>query len=153
MHLIASAFDRIERTINAMIIVLLMLMTIVIFYQVVLRYVFHGANIWAEEFARYSFIWIVMLGSSSAIRRFQHIRIDFLVQCFPGNVQKIISLCNYLMILVFLGVLMFSVAKSRQRPLTFPPVSAFPSASCIPVFLSARASCSCLRWRSCSGII
>ncbi|MDR1826761.1 MAG: TRAP transporter small permease subunit, partial [Methylobacteriaceae bacterium] len=91
MHHIIRAFDRVERTINALIIVLLMLMTIVIFYQVVLRYVFHGTNIWAEEFARYAFIWIVMLGSASAIRRFQHIRIDFLVQCFPEKAQKLIS--------------------------------------------------------------
>jgi C4-dicarboxylate transporter DctQ subunit len=102
---ISRLFDFIEKTINSIIIVLLMLMTAAIFYQVVLRYVFHSANIWAEEFARYSFIWVVMLGSSSALRRFRHIRIDFLVQALSQRTQKAVSFCNYLLMLLFLGVL------------------------------------------------
>lgn len=106
MQTISRVFDYVEKAVNRLMIVLLMLMTVVIFYQVVLRYVFQGTNIWAEEFARYAFIWIVMLGSASALRRFNHIRIDFLVQAFPEKVQRRITFVNYLLMLVFLVVLM-----------------------------------------------
>lgn len=106
MQTISRLLDYVEKAINRLMIALLMLMTVVIFYQVVLRYIFQGANIWAEEFARYAFIWIVMLGSASALRRFKHIHIDFLVRAFPERVQKHINLVNYLLMLVFLVVLM-----------------------------------------------
>lgn len=106
MRTVSRLFDLIEKAINSVIVALLILMTVVIFHQVVQRYIFHGANIWAEEFARYAFVWVVMLGSASALRRFNHIRIDFLVQRFSGRSQKIISFCNYLLMLVFLAVLM-----------------------------------------------
>jgi C4-dicarboxylate transporter DctQ subunit len=98
-------FDIIEKIINAAIILLLMLMTAVIFYQVILRYAFRGTNIWAEEFARYAFSWVVLLGSASAVRRFQHIRIDFFVQKISAEKQKYINIFNYSLILIFLGVL------------------------------------------------
>jgi len=94
--------DAIEKTINISITLLLMLMTLVIFYQVVLRYVFQSANIWAEEFARYAFVWVVLLGSASAIRHFQHIRIDFAVTLFPKKAQAVIEVINYLLIAGFL---------------------------------------------------
>jgi C4-dicarboxylate transporter DctQ subunit len=115
VRIISKVFDLIEKAINSVIIVLLILMTLAIFYQVIQRYILHGANIWAEEFARYAFIWVVMLGSASALRRFNHIRIDFLAQLFSGRAQKIIGFCNNLLILAFLAVLMVYGLKIATR--------------------------------------
>jgi C4-dicarboxylate transporter DctQ subunit len=115
MHTVSRLFDFIEKAVNSIIVVLLILMTAAIFHQVIQRYVFHQANIWAEEFARYAFVWVVLLGSASALRRFQHIRIDFLAQRFSPRNQKIISLCNYLLMLVFLAVLMIYGLKIADQ--------------------------------------
>ncbi|WP_319485952.1 TRAP transporter small permease [uncultured Cohaesibacter sp.] len=105
----------IEKTINFIIIVCLMMMTAVIFYQVVLRYVFDSSNIWAEEFARYAFIWVVLLGAASALRRFQHIRIDFVVNLLPERAQKLINFINYVLIVGFLATLIkYGIAISLK---------------------------------------
>nr|WP_321456608.1 TRAP transporter small permease [uncultured Cohaesibacter sp.] len=105
----------IEKIINFVIILCLMLMTLVIFYQVVLRYVFDSSNIWAEEFARYAFIWVVLLGSASALRRFQHIRIDFIVNMLPERGQKIVNFINYILIVGFLVTLIkYGIAISMK---------------------------------------
>ncbi|WP_162916648.1 TRAP transporter small permease [Cohaesibacter haloalkalitolerans] len=105
----------IEKTINFIIIVCLMMMTAVIFYQVVLRYVFDSSNIWAEEFARYAFIWVVLLGAASALRRFQHIRIDFVVNLLPERAQKLINFINYILIVGFLATLIkYGIAISLK---------------------------------------
>lgn len=44
---------------------LMSVMTVVIFVQVVMRYVFHNSLTWSEEFARYCFIWLIYLGISA----------------------------------------------------------------------------------------
>lgn len=36
-------------------------MTIIVFTQVVMRYIFDAIIIWAEEFLRYGMIWIIFL--------------------------------------------------------------------------------------------
>jgi C4-dicarboxylate transporter DctQ subunit len=95
----------VEKILNAVVICLLVLMTVAIFYQVVLRYIFQDANIWAEEFARYAFVWVVLLSSASAIRRFQHIRIDFLVAALPEKIRNVFNLSNNVLMLGFLVVL------------------------------------------------
>jgi C4-dicarboxylate transporter DctQ subunit len=105
MRALIRVCDVIEKLLNAIIIVLLMAMTVVIFYQVVLRYGFESSNIWAEEFARYAFIWVVLLGSACAIRRYQHIRIDFALAAMSPSVRKFVDLFNYIAIAAFLGVL------------------------------------------------
>lgn len=96
------ACDGIEWLIRRVISLLLILMTVVICYQVVLRYGFQSANIWAEEFARYSFIWVVLLGSANALRNTQHIRIDFAVNALPPRVRSVIDTFNTLLIGGFL---------------------------------------------------
>lgn len=105
MHALKRLCDGIEKTLNAVIVCLLALMTAAIFYQVILRYVFQSANIWAEEFARYAFIWVVLLGSAGALRRFQHIRIDFLIEALPPGIQHCVNLVNHVLMAVFLVVL------------------------------------------------
>jgi C4-dicarboxylate transporter DctQ subunit len=120
MQIVTRLFDLIEKTINSIIIVLLMTMTVAIFYQVVLRYVFQSTNIWAEELARYAFIWVVMLGSASALRRFKHIRIDFLVTGFSEKAQKLISLFNYVLMLIFLVVLVVYGVRIAEHTAGIP---------------------------------
>jgi C4-dicarboxylate transporter DctQ subunit len=115
MRALVCVCDVIEKVLNVVIIVLLMAMTIVIFYQVVLRYGFQSSNIWAEEFARYAFIWVVLLGSACAIRRYQHIRIDFAFNAMPPSMRKFVELFNYTAIAVFLAVLAwYGVAISMR---------------------------------------
>lgn len=105
MRLFHRVCDGIEWLIRRVVTLLLILMTVVICYQVVLRYGFKSANIWAEEFARYAFIWVVMLGSANALRNAQHIRIDFAVNALPSGVRRAIAVLNTVLIAGFLVIL------------------------------------------------
>jgi C4-dicarboxylate transporter DctQ subunit len=120
MNPVTRVLNALEKVINLIIVILLMVMTMVIFYQVILRYVFHHANIWAEELARYSFIWVVCLGSASALRHFNHIRIDFLVNFFPKTVQKWIRFVNYILIMGFLVTLIYYGIQLAQKTAGHP---------------------------------
>lgn len=116
-----KVFNGIDYILRLIISVLLLLMTAVIFYQVILRYIFQGSNVWAEEFARYAFIWVVMLGSACAVRRYKHIRIDFLVDRMSPKLRYVVELVTYLIMIAMLLLLTyygFAIANQTMGQLS-----------------------------------
>ncbi len=85
--------------------ILMGIMVVDIFYQVVLRYVFRNANTWSDELARYSMMWIVMLGSPVVFRRNQHIKVDLFIEKVPPKFRKIIKFTLYVVMIFYLAVL------------------------------------------------
>ena len=55
------------------------MIVITIFVEVFRRFVLSYSSIWAEEVARYAFIYVSWIGASAAIRERAHIRIDVLL--------------------------------------------------------------------------
>ena len=112
---VKKLLNLLEKALITLMTVLLASMTIVICYQVVLRYFFHDANIWAEEFARFAFVWMIMMGSVVAIRRFKHLTIDFLIQLAGPKLRKVLNLFSYVLIMVFLGFLLVYGIELAQK--------------------------------------
>lgn len=66
--------------------------SLVLFANVIARYVFNDGFSWAEEFVRYQIIWMVMLGASVAARQGIHIGVDILRRFTPPTMAKVIAL-------------------------------------------------------------
>ncbi|MEC5423270.1 TRAP transporter small permease [Virgibacillus sp. C22-A2] len=64
------------------------LLTAIIFAQVIFRYVFSYSIGWSEELGRYILIWIAWISASYAVRRKQHIRIEMVKNKFSVKIQK-----------------------------------------------------------------
>lgn len=54
------------------------MIVVVIFMQVVMRYVFNDSLSWSEELARYLFVWFSWLGVSAGVKDNEHLRVEFL---------------------------------------------------------------------------
>jgi TRAP-type C4-dicarboxylate transport system permease small subunit len=63
----------------------MVLMSLATFANVLSRYVFNNPIQWAEEFARYAFIWVVFAGAVVCTKRQRHIAIDALAQVVPPS--------------------------------------------------------------------
>ena len=59
----------------------------VVFLQVVFRYVFFNPLAWAEESARFLFIWVSLLGASLGVKDHSHFAISMLVDRLPTSAQ------------------------------------------------------------------
>ncbi len=85
-------------------------MTVIVFAQVVMRYVFNSAFSWAEEISRYLFIWIIYLGISYSCRTRRHVRVMFLVNHLPNTVKRLVIILgdfiflSYCIIIILYGV-------------------------------------------------
>ena len=65
--------------------VFMVLMSVTTFANVLARYFFNSPIQWAEELARYSFIWVVFMGAVVCTKKKRHIAIDILVQALPAR--------------------------------------------------------------------
>ncbi|SBW09904.1 Tripartite ATP-independent periplasmic transporter DctQ component [uncultured delta proteobacterium] len=65
---------------------------ILIFVQVIMRYIFGNSLSWSEELARYLFVWQIWLGVSYAARNRTHLRITIVKDRLSPNAQKILEL-------------------------------------------------------------
>lgn len=82
-------------------VILMSIMTVIIFVQVVMRYVFHNSLAWSEELARYCFIWLVYLGISYGCKIMKHIKIDAALKIFPEKIRPYIVILGDLCVLTF----------------------------------------------------
>lgn len=73
---------------------------VVMFLQVIMRYVFRASIFWSEELSRYCFIWFAFMGMSHGAYANSHIRLDFIKVAFP-KLERHIDLIGDLLFLIF----------------------------------------------------
>lgn len=72
--------------------ILLGLMVIVVFGQVIARYIFNAGFSWPEELTRFICVWITFLGALTATVEDSHPAVDVLVKMLPGTLQKLVRI-------------------------------------------------------------
>ena len=65
----------------------LVIMSTMVFAQVVMRYVFHAPMSWSDEIAVYCMVWSVYLSASWTVRERAHIRVLNLINAFPRPIS------------------------------------------------------------------
>jgi len=117
-----SAFlDKIDKVLSVSLVLLGSAMTLIMLYQIGLRYFFNASTIWAEELTRYLFAWSVLLAASMAIRKNSHLRIDMLLDILSPRGRLVMQLINYTVLLgflVYLAVLSFKLVSNTTNNLS-----------------------------------
>jgi C4-dicarboxylate transporter DctQ subunit len=85
------------------------LMFVVLFMQVVSRYVFNSSFSWSEEFALILFIWSIYFGATAAIRRRQHLRLEILLDRLKPKGKLIIHITSNVFFAVFNCIILFGI--------------------------------------------
>jgi TRAP-type C4-dicarboxylate transport system permease small subunit len=99
-----------QKTLEFLCGVFTIIMVLLVFLQVIFRYVFFYPFSWSEEFSTYLFIWIVLLGAAVGIRKQEHLGIS-IMEYFPKKAATIIELGTNVIIIVFFLVVLFSSWK------------------------------------------
>ena len=80
------------------------LMTLIILYQVIMRYVFDAAPNWTEEGARFLMLWMTGLIAPSAYRWGGFVAIDMLIRLLPRLISGLLALALLGLSLLILSV-------------------------------------------------
>lgn len=103
--------ERLDRLVLLVGVAAMALLALLIFAQVVLRYLFAVTPVWSEELGRYLLIWAVLAGSAVSVRGARHIRVEFLVELLPAGVRR----AWYLLLdLVILALFLLLVATGIE---------------------------------------
>lgn len=90
---------------------ILAVMVVIVFLQVIMRYVFKASLPWSEEMARYLFLWLIWIGAGWATKLNAHIGIDVFVNKLKGNKRKVVSIISFVIWLAFATLLAYLSTK------------------------------------------
>jgi len=113
-------------------------MVLIIFLQIIMRYVFNNSLTWSEEITRYIFLWQIWVGVSFAVKSSKHIRVDIIKDFLSAKGKVIIEMVATVIWLAF-GVFLFyragivtskvytsgQLAPATQIPMWIPYLSVF----------------------------
>lgn len=85
LSILSRLDDYLGRGEAAALIGLLVIMTAVVFLQVIYRYLLAQPLHWSEELARYLFVWLSMIGASLAVKKRGHFGLDLLSRKLAGK--------------------------------------------------------------------
>lgn len=97
-------------------------MVVIVFAQVIFRFVLRASLPWSEESSRYIMVWISMLGASIGLRRKAHIGVEALLLLFPEWLKKATSVLTTLVAsgffagMIYYGVKICGVVAAQESP-------------------------------------
>lgn len=107
---------------QALIVLLMASMAVLVFANVVMRYVFNQSIFWVEEFTQIQMIWVAYLGAGLALREGRHVAVDMLQDLLPAPLRHAIrwfiaiATALFLLALVVLGVQIAEFTWSQETP-------------------------------------
>jgi TRAP-type transport system small permease protein len=142
MRILITISNWIDRICRILITILLTMMTIVLFIQVLGRYITQSGLPWTEELSKYGMIWMVFIGAAVATKDASHIKVSLLEEKFPSFSKWLIPIQN-LISLIFLAIIVkygwdaLSILSAQKSPNLLLPMSIFyfaiPLASAIMI--------------------
>jgi C4-dicarboxylate transporter DctQ subunit len=110
--------------------------SILVFLQVVCRYLLKVPTPWVEELLRITFIWIIMLSASIGIKRKAHLGVTKIMQMLPRPGQ---AAFYYLGVLVIIGTCVLFVFASTDLLMMQKRSNQVLISMPLPIYLSTLA--------------
>jgi TRAP-type C4-dicarboxylate transport system permease small subunit len=126
-------------------------LVVLVFAQVLVRYLTYQPLAWTEEAARYVFIWLCLLGAAVAAQRGQHFVVDFAQRALPASAYRLAAAATKLVeaafyaLVVVAGVKALGVVRLQQSPSLDIPMSipylAIPAGAALMAAIAAWRAC------------
>lgn len=107
MHNLKKLKIIMDKTILAFTSALFLIMVILVFSQVIFRYVFHNSLSWSEEISRYLLVWIIFLSAGYVLGQNAHIYLDVLFNRFPRKLRGVLHKVNSVLLLCYAFIMTY----------------------------------------------
>ena len=115
--MVTRILDLYCEALKALVVLCLAVMVVLVFSNVVLRYVFNSGIAVSEELSRWLLVWLTFLGAIVALRRHAHLGVDTLVRALPPRGRFACFVLSYLLMLYADWLL--TLGSWKQTVLTF----------------------------------
>lgn len=147
LHAYSRFLDALTRVLRVILIAMLAAMVLIMFFQVIMRYVFSNAQPWCEELTLYLGVFNIFLGLGIASRQESHLQVDFLLRLYTPRVKCLMTaLCSIIAIGVMVVFAVYSVSlmhhatgQSFTMPIKMKQIyAAFPIGSVLVCLYSVE---------------
>ena len=97
----------INRAEEAVICILLVLTTLLVFSDVVMRFGFNTGLMWSQELTLHMSAWMVLFGASYGLKVGSHIGMDAFVKLFPRGGRRILTAIAAVLALIYCGLVLY----------------------------------------------
>lgn len=97
----------INRAEEAIICILLITTTLLVFLDVVMRFGFNSGFMWSQELTLHMSAWMVLFGASYGLKVGSHIGMDAFVKLFPRTGRRILTAIAAVMALIYCGLIFY----------------------------------------------
>lgn len=94
---------------------LLVVISVVMMLQVIMRYVFNSSLSWAEEASRYAFVWSALVSIGYSIKENSILKVDTLIEMLPTGLKHLLIMLINSIVTLFFGYLFISSIPAVQR--------------------------------------
>lgn len=98
-------YAQMKKYLDNLLALLLGLIVVIMFAQVLFRYVFNNSLAWSEELIRFVFVWLTFIGGAILIRDNAHIAVEFFVERLPARFFGYLKIFNLAIVAAFLGAM------------------------------------------------
>lgn len=106
MKVFDTIFNKVNRIIEVFLVAIFALLVVDVLWQVFSRYLLNRSFAFTEELARFSLIWLSILGAAYLNAKREHLSMDFLFKKFSPATKKKVSLIIEVFIFIFALVIM-----------------------------------------------
>ncbi|WP_028582872.1 TRAP transporter small permease [Desulfogranum mediterraneum] len=92
---------------EALISLLLIATTLLVFLDVVMRFGFNTGFMWTQELTLHMSAWFVLFGTSYGIKVGSHIGVDAFVKLFPRGMRRLITCVACILSLCYCGLILY----------------------------------------------
>lgn len=85
---------------------ILALMTILVTWQVITRFVLKAPSTVTEALAKYLFLWLVLITAAYVIGRREHMALEFFIRKFSDKAKVICGIISEVVIFLFVSIVM-----------------------------------------------
>ena len=124
MKRLTGVIDNINEKIGKACTVGLVMMIVIIFIEVIGRYVFNHPFLWTNELAQYWFAATAMLVGAWLISTDSHVRVDILYQRFSVKKRAIADVVTFIFFLAFAGGLLWASIPATIHSISVSETSA-----------------------------
>lgn len=97
-----------DKVIEWICIILMGGITVLVTYQVAVRYFFNKPNAYTEVLAKYGFVWMVLFASAYVFGLREHMNIGFVRDNLPKKIRLVVEMLSELIIAAFVvGVMLY----------------------------------------------
>lgn len=108
-------------------IICMVILTIIVFFDVILRYVFNKGFPWTQEVATLMLVWFSLIGMAIGVLEKIHISIEMFTSKLPAKAIGVLESINHVLIaafggmMIYFGYIIMDMTKKSTMPATKLP--------------------------------